>query len=649
MNPIVAAIAIKSVALLAAAWILSLGMRRASAAGRHLVWTAASIALLVLPFFSASLPALPFAPAAKLLTPAVAFTAESQAARPIGQTPPPPQADRHAAKSVPFHTNWARIIAMLWAMGAAFGWARWLASWAAMRSLRAHCPAARVPELESLCGEIGVRRRVAVLEAARGTMPMSFGTLHPAIFLPADAIEWSVERRRAVLLHELAHIRRGDLATQLVGRAAFSLYWWNPLGWLAWREFLKLRERAADDVVLQAGTRASDYAAHLLDIAGRKTCVPAAASVAMVQASHLEVRLAAILDSRMRRKAPGRWAAALASVAAIVAVAPLAAIRAQSDALPADVDATIRAASGQKNFAMLDRAAEGFVKIRRYEIAQKLLEASLKVRADISGTSSESYSDGLLKLGDLAWDHAGVVHASAHNYYAEAIAAGDRPAAARALMRLGILAFRDPAAAEGYVQRAINVDPRGSDLAEELAWMAAIRDRQGNAAEAQALFTRALATAASGSMEQALVSEMYASFLAPRGNGTSPDKALWAETLVKRAGKIRSEQIASLSPKADWGNVQRIGGDVKPPTVKKKVDPVYSQEARALKIDGAVVFRLVIGPDGCARNIVLERGVGFGLDERALDAVSEWQFEPGTLDGLPVPVLATIEVNFRLL
>ena len=80
---------------------------------------------------------------------------------------------------------------------------------------------------------LGLQREVALLEFPRGGMPLSFGVLHPAVFLPADAREWSEERRRVVMLHELAHIRRGDLATQLIARAAVSLFWWNPLVWLS--------------------------------------------------------------------------------------------------------------------------------------------------------------------------------------------------------------------------------------------------------------------------------------------------------------------------------------------------------------------------------------------------------------------------------
>src|ERR1019366_6177419 len=80
-----------------------------------------------------------------------------------------------------------------------------------------------------------------------------------------------------------------------------------------------------------------------------------------------------------------------------------------------------------------------------------------------------------------------------------------------------------------------------------------------------------------------------------------------------------------------------------------KIEPEYSEEARVAKIQGTVVLSIVIGVDGHAYDATLARSIGFGLDEKALDAVMQWQFKPGTQNGLPVPVMAQIEVNFRLL
>jgi protein TonB len=79
------------------------------------------------------------------------------------------------------------------------------------------------------------------------------------------------------------------------------------------------------------------------------------------------------------------------------------------------------------------------------------------------------------------------------------------------------------------------------------------------------------------------------------------------------------------------------------------VEPDYSEEGRAAGLQGTVVVQVVIGPDGMARDARILRGLGLGLDEQALEAIGQWQFKPGVKDGQPVPVTATIEVNWRLL
>jgi TonB family protein len=88
---------------------------------------------------------------------------------------------------------------------------------------------------------------------------------------------------------------------------------------------------------------------------------------------------------------------------------------------------------------------------------------------------------------------------------------------------------------------------------------------------------------------------------------------------------------------------------VKPPGLKFRVEPEYSEVARKAKFQGAVLLRLTVDTNGLPRGIRVVRPLGMGLDEKAVEAVRKWRFMPGTKDGVPVPVESTIEVNFRLL
>ena len=97
------------------------------------------------------------------------------------------------------------------------------------------------------------------------------------------------------------------------------------------------------------------------------------------------------------------------------------------------------------------------------------------------------------------------------------------------------------------------------------------------------------------------------------------------------------------------GGVYRAGGGVSAPVLLSKIEPEYSEEARKAKLQGTVILYVEVDPTGRARNLRVVRSLGLGLDEKAMEAVSRWKFRPGYKDGRPVTVIATIEVNFRLL
>ncbi|MCU1271308.1 MAG: TonB-like protein [Acidobacteriaceae bacterium] len=96
------------------------------------------------------------------------------------------------------------------------------------------------------------------------------------------------------------------------------------------------------------------------------------------------------------------------------------------------------------------------------------------------------------------------------------------------------------------------------------------------------------------------------------------------------------------------GGVFRIGGGVSAPKATYAPDPEYSEEARKAKYQGVVVLTLIVGADGVPRDIRVTRSLGLGLDEKAIETVKTWKFDPGTKDGKPVATYANIEVQFHL-
>ena len=96
------------------------------------------------------------------------------------------------------------------------------------------------------------------------------------------------------------------------------------------------------------------------------------------------------------------------------------------------------------------------------------------------------------------------------------------------------------------------------------------------------------------------------------------------------------------------GGVYRVGNGVTAPRVIYSPDPDYSDEARKAKYQGVVTLWAIITPDGRPTNIRVARSLGMGLDEKAVETVRHWRFEPGKKDGVPVPVVINVEVDFHL-
>ncbi|MFI5235571.1 MAG: HEAT repeat domain-containing protein, partial [Gemmatimonadales bacterium] len=184
----------------------------------------------------------------------------------------------------------------------------------------------RCPLLEA-ADRLSLDQPPRLLMSDRLPMPFACGLRQPTIVLPASASEWTDRRRRAVLSHELAHLRRFDLIVNAVGQLASALYWFHPLVRFAARKLRTEGERACDDLVLGVGTRASEYANHLLHIAcqaGRSRSPGLA--MPMAQRHEFEGRMLAILEPGARRDPTTRTRAALLASLAVAFVIPLAAL-----------------------------------------------------------------------------------------------------------------------------------------------------------------------------------------------------------------------------------------------------------------------------------------------------------------------------------
>ena len=362
-------LAVKSVLLIAAAAAIDLMLRRrGSAASRHLVWTLAVGGLLILPVGLIAIPrwelAVPIVSSAEPVAHQVASLTSSSEADLPSSTPEstlevPARSghdQRNASDSRSFASiSGAAIVFVMYTVGVALLIVRLALQQRVARRLVRTATALDGAEWTVLLREcvecLEVRGAVRLLRSRAQTVPMTFGTRTPTILVPAAADTWSDDRRRAVLLHELAHIVRRDCATQMAAAVTCAVYWFHPGVWWAAGRMRREREIACDDRVVSAGGQPTDYAAHLLELAyaciGNRT--PAVA-VSMARPSEIEGRLRSLLDAARNRSTPALRTRMWSGVAAVVVIGMFAAVRAtlvpvQAQSTP---DAANRLVSSQR-------------------------------------------------------------------------------------------------------------------------------------------------------------------------------------------------------------------------------------------------------------------------------------------------------------
>lgn len=324
---------LKVTCVLLIALCATLAMQRASAGSRHLVWLTALGALLIVPVLAAwkPLPLMPALDRAPAATPASAV-ATGEPSVSLTVTPPTTMSPVPGVPAAPSAgRSWSigdvlRLLGIVWAVVAVvlLGWlarGAWQVRRIVARAEPMLEPGWQAP-LYEIADRLGLEDAPRLVRSEDVMMPFAAGVSRPTIVLPASSAEWSAERRTAVLIHELAHVKRRDLVGHTMGRIACAIYWFHPMVWSAARHLRAESERACDDLALAYGTRPSEYAEHLLDIV---TCVrdhaTPSVALAMAHRNEFEGRMLAILNPDLSRTGMGRLrSAALVGVLAVLAL-----------------------------------------------------------------------------------------------------------------------------------------------------------------------------------------------------------------------------------------------------------------------------------------------------------------------------------------
>jgi TonB family protein len=538
----------KATVILGVAFGAALALRRASASLRHLVWSAAVACLVVLPLASLALPpwhaVLPAGSGIGLMAAAGPADAPLSGVADVPVAAQASPSGEVAGQRGGF--SFSAALVAVWAIGFCLVAVR---LWIGVRRVNEMTRGAR--ELQGrdwsqasaqLTALLPLRRAVALLRSERVSIPMTAGFWRPVVLLPNDAEEWPAERRWVVLAHELLHVRRADYGLWMLARLACAVYWFHPLVWLAAARLRREAEQACDNGVLGLGAAAPAYAEHLVSLARGWSLARAAelSAMAMAQPSHLENRIRALLDpTRNRREASRRTRLGIA-VAAVLTLAPLAAVRAPAQAATASLQGTVSDISG----ARLPRALV---------TVQRLGEPGKAV-----ATASDAGEFGFVSL-------------PAGDYVVE-------------IRKPGFQIQRESVKLLGGAQQSLDLTLEIGSVLEE----------------------------------------------------------------IEIVGKSSAEERPRTS-----GPPRRIrvGGNIQRSKVITEIRPVYPEELQREGVEGVVVLDAVILTDGSLGNLRLANDL-VEVDPRLVSAATEavrfWRYEPTLLNGVPVEVVTTITLNFRL-
>jgi TonB family protein len=490
--------------------------------------------------------------------------------------------------------------------------------------------------------------------------PTTFGFLHPVVLLPASLRNLPDDIQRAVMAHELWHVRRRDWAWVLAEEFVRSVLWFHPAVWWLISRIQSSREEVVDELTVLVTNSRRGYLEALLTFADQRRIYPA---TPFAQRRHLFTRMLSVSKEgvmssrRIVASCAGMLGCSLVTAWYAAAAFPLAAVpltaAAQVQQPPRDLRAGEPRPPTSRELELQHALASASPDPTTYmELARLQEQRGAAAAAEAT----------LLSLRVTHPHNAPGYHALAGLY--QRTGQFDR-----AVATLEDAAALDPSDPNGYqLLTTFYLEKVKNDITlapvEKMAYA-----REGIAAADRALAIN----------PKFVESMIYKNLLLRMQASAEPDaasqRALLAEadTLRSRAMALRNPTPSGTSsaqrapgvppppppppppaPAPVSGGAAtmerppiRVGGTVGQPAKIRDVRPVYPPEALAARIQGVVIMEAVIDEGGAVSSARVLRSIPL-LDEAALDAVRQWQFTPTLLNGVPVPVAMTVTINFTV-
>lgn len=479
-------------------------------------------------------------------------------------------------------------------------------------------------DLQALIGTRAAIRYVSGLG-----QPVTFGLRRPVVLLPDSLRSEPPAIQRAVLAHELWHVRRRDWPWAVAEEATRAVFWFHPGIWLLISAIQSTREEVVDELtILTTGSRRS-YVDALLAYADRP---PIFAATAFARRRHLVHRM--VLISKEAVMSAKRVVVCSAALAAIVACTGWQAVHAFPLVQAPRVSGAMSAAPGPVEQRAKPVTPENPVPARThvvpadypFEAEQAGASGTVTVRVvlDESGRIAETRAVG------LSFRTAGQSAMSFTRMSEE-----DLDRAMRAAARTGS-GGQVPAA--GFRATLESMAREATRAVGQWAYAAPSNGPIAFDVNVPVGTTPAAPAANSGGAAAAAASGSSARLTSKIGTGSAPPPPPPAPGAANGPPK-------SAQPLTE--GALRVGGAIRPPTKIKTVNPVYPIEAKMAGIQGVVILEARIEGDGTVSQAHVLRSIPM-LDEAAVDAVRQWEFTPTLLNGNPVPLVMTVTVNFTL-
>lgn len=660
---------VKATVLIVGAWACARILSRASAAARSAAWAsglilsaALPLAMLLAPSWSVNAP--PLMSAGRSAGAVVSDVGIDEVAARRGSAPAPSSSRLSATASTrpPFRVSgvtagiWL-LSPVVWLLGTFVALVRLAGGLLANLRIRRAAEPLHDPSWTAVvaqgCAQVGLAQAPTIRVSRMIAVPAVSGVLKPMLLLPPDAREWSESCRTVVVLHELAHLKRRDCLVQLLSDVARAFYWFHPLMHAAAVRLRDEREQACDDVVIASGTAPTLYADHLLDLVRAGMNLPPAPAVAFGTPSRLHDRIGAILDDRRCRTARYGRIVTVAVSASTVVLALLGGVR-------LNAQTAIANHRGDHGGGVMTRVITADTRQRVADaLAVALRDGSDEVRNAASSAITGIHAAGsgpvqveapcggncvnfdqvieplqraVMRLADeasimrLASDDLEIRRAAVGQVWArtergavaltKALVDDDRIVRNGAAIRLDsvhapiavpnwivLLGDTDPMLRErAAISLGVIGDPRAIDPLSE-----ALRDPE-TAVRLQA--AKGLAAIALGHM-------------------------------AVRSAMAGGDQDRTVYRKEDG---------VTMPEAIRLVKPEYTPEALQARIQGRVILKTVVWPDGSVKDVEIVESLDteYGLDNQATSALKQSEFKPGLWMGAAVPVQIEVEMRFAL-